>query len=75
MTRLENYRWRKSTDIDREYAIFELLMDETPILDVGFSDSRVFEIVFNGNIVGVLVEWEVLQKLIDAGRALAEQDR
>lgn len=69
------YRWRKTTDINREYAVFELLADEISILDVGFSDTEVFEVAFNASISGVLIEWGRLQKLIEEGRALAERDR
>lgn len=75
MTIPKGYRWRKATDINREYALFELLADEIPILDVGFSDVEVFEIAFNDGIAGVLIEWEELRKLIDDGRAMAEEDR
>ena len=75
MTTPKSYRWRKTTDINREYAVFELLADEISILDVGFSDTEGFEIVFNDRIAGVLIEWEQFQKLIEDGKALAEQDR
>jgi hypothetical protein len=40
----KSYRWRKASDINREYAVFELLEDEEPILDVGFSDAGIFEV-------------------------------
>lgn len=69
------YRWRKTTDINRENALFELLDDQTPILDVGFTDAGIFEVAFNPSIGGKVVEWEQLLRLLKEGRALAEDDR
>ena len=69
------YRWRKTTDVNREYALFELLDDETPVLDVGFTDEGIFEIAFNPSIGGKVMEWDHLLILLDEGRVLAEQDR
>lgn len=36
----KSYKWRKATDINREYALFELMDDSTQILDVGFTHER-----------------------------------
>lgn len=75
MATSETYRWRKTTDINREYALFELLNGQTPILDVGFTDEGTFKIGFNLSIGGEVVEWEQFLKLLDEGRTLAERDR
>jgi hypothetical protein len=75
MVTSKSFRWRKVTDVDREYAVFELLADGKPILDVGFSDAGIFEVAFNPEIAGVLIEWEQLQKMIEEGNKLAELDR
>lgn len=75
MATSETYRWRKTTDINREYALFELLNGQTPILDVGFTDEGTFKIGFNPSIGGEVVEWEQFLKLLDEGRTLAERDR
>lgn len=75
MTTPVGYRWRKTTDINREHALFELLDGEMPVFDVGFSDTGVFEVAFNPSIGGKVFEWEQLQSLFDEGRALAERDR
>jgi hypothetical protein len=71
----KNYRWRKVTDIDREFAIFELLGDGKVLLDVGYSDAGVFEIVFNEEIVGLVLDWARFEELIEDGRKIAERDR
>ncbi|UCV21490.1 hypothetical protein [Ferribacterium limneticum] len=71
----KSYRWRKTTDINREYAVFELLVGEKAILDAGFSEAGVFEVAFNTEISGVLIEWDRLRELIEDGRKLAELDR
>jgi len=75
MTTSETHRWRKTTDINREHALFELLDGETPILDAGFTDEEIFEVAFNPSIGGKVIEWEQLLRLLHEGRALAEQDR
>lgn len=69
------YRWRKTTDINREHALFELLDGDEPLLDAGFTDEGVFEVAFNQCISGKIFEWEQFHKLLDEGRALADQDR
>lgn len=69
------YRWRKTTDINREYALFELLDGETAVLDVGFTNEGLFEVAFNPSIGGKVMEFGELLKLLDEGRGLAERDR
>ncbi len=69
------YRWRKATDINREFAIFELLAGEEVLLDVGFSEKGVLEVSFNETIVGLVFDWPRLQELIEEGRKLADLDR
>ena len=69
------YRWRKATDINREYALFELLDGDTPVLDVGFTDDGVLEVTFNHCIGGKMMEWDHLRALLDEGKGLTEQDR
>jgi hypothetical protein len=75
MATSENYRWRKATDIRREFALFELMDGDTPVLDVGFSDDGIFEVAFNPTIGGTVVEWGQLLKLLGEGKILAESDR
>jgi len=75
MTISQTYRWRKTTDINREHALFELLEGETPVLDVGFTDDGIFEVAFNPAISGKVIRLDELQALFSEGRALAENDR
>ena len=70
-----NFRLRKATDIDREYATIELLADDVPILDAGFSDNGIFEIAFNDSIAGVIIDWVELREWIEKAKDLAELDR
>ncbi len=74
MTSREKYRWRKATDINREYVLFELLENETPILDVGFSDEEILEIAFNPSIAGKIIRLAQFLDLLEDGKALAERD-
>lgn len=75
MAPAKSYHWRKTTDVNREFAIFELMEDERPIIYAGFSDAGIFEIGFNHKMVGAPIEWEKLQKMIEEGKRLAEQDK
>ena len=75
MVTTQNWRWRKISDISRENAIFELMDDQTPMLDVGFSDAGKFEISFNPGVFGKILDWTELQELVEEGRILAERDR
>jgi hypothetical protein len=68
-------RFRKAGDINRDNALFELLSDDTPILDVGFADDGTFEIAFNEAIGGVIMPWTQLQDWIEKGKEMAERDR
>lgn len=67
MSTSKDTRFRKATDVNREHATFELLMDGVPILDVGFSDDGRFEISFNEGIVGKVFEPEVFERWIAEG--------
>ena len=69
------FHLRKTTDVRREYAAFELLADGVPILDVGFSDERTFEVAFNEQIAGIIIDWDKLRDWIEEGRRMAEVDR
>lgn len=69
------YRWRKATDVGREYALFELICGETVLLDIGYSDDGRLEISFDPGICGKMVGWEELVEMLGEGRTLAERDR
>lgn len=70
-----SYRWRKATDINRRFATFELLADEKFIFDVGYSDSGVFEVAFNEEIAGLVLEWAQLKQLVEDGKRMADLDQ
>ncbi len=71
----DSFRWRKSTDVDREYSLFELLTNEVLLLDVGFSDEGVFEIAFHEQASGWMIDWDHFEAIIDEGRCLAQADQ
>ena len=75
MTNTGRYRWRKVTDVNREYALFELLEGNTLLLDVGFSDDGLFEITFNPSISGKAFQVKEFLQLLDEGRTFADRDR
>ncbi|WP_345539606.1 hypothetical protein [Variovorax defluvii] len=52
MTTSGTYRWRKTTDINREHALFELLDGDGAAPNVVFTDEGVFEVAFNPSIGG-----------------------
>jgi hypothetical protein len=75
MTISGNYRWRKTTDVNREYPLFELLDGDVTVLDVGFTDDGMFEVAFNSSIGGTIMKWAEFLQLIDEGKRLADGDR
>lgn len=68
------YRWRKVTDVGREYSLFELLEGDTPLLDVGMNDDGVFEVAFNPAVAGRVMLLDEFVTLLGNGRFLAESD-
>ena len=75
MTNSKIYRWRRTTDINRENALFELLEGETALLDVGFTDAGVFEVAFNPAMGGKVMNVDQFWSLLNEGKALAIEDR
>jgi hypothetical protein len=71
----KTYRWRKATDINREYPLFELMDGGTQILDVGFTDEGVLEVAFNPGASGIIMSCDQLLTLLSEARSLAEHDR
>jgi hypothetical protein len=69
------FRLRKAGDINRNNALFELLSDEVPILDVGFANDGTFEVAFNEQIGGMIIPWTQLQEWIEKGKEMAEGDK
>jgi hypothetical protein len=60
-TSLSGFRWRKATDISREFA-----------LDIGLSGDGDLEISFNH---AIMLNWSELLEAVERGRSLAEADR
>lgn len=72
---LSKSRWRKATDVDREHAIFELVVDDMTLLDVGFSDDGILEISFDAGISSTLTSYEEFSLVLARGKQLAEADK
>ncbi|MET0182848.1 MAG: hypothetical protein ABW199_08190 [Caulobacterales bacterium] len=68
-------RWRKTTDVNRTHAVFELVHDGKILLDVGFSREDVLEIAFHEGVSNTVVGWDSFFYLLDQGRKLAEGDK
>ena len=75
MTTSSVYRWRKTSDVNRESALFELMCGETALLDIGLSDDGTIEIAFNASMCGKILGWAELRELLEEGKTLAERDR
>jgi len=67
--------WRKTTDINREYAVFELVHDNTVLLDIGFTDNDVLEIAFHEAVSSTVIDWDRFLQFINKGKKLAEDDK
>ncbi|QJE73579.1 hypothetical protein HHL28_11220 [Aerophototrophica crusticola] len=70
-----NALWRKTTDIKRQHAVFELVHDSAILLDMGLSDNNVIEICFHGGICSATIDLEDLLSLIENGKKLIDSDR
>jgi hypothetical protein len=71
----QRYHWRKATDINRDFAFFELVQDGVPLLDVGYPNAGKLELTFNPSIVGQVIPYEDFISLLIEGRAMADLDR
>lgn len=69
------YRWRKTTDINRKYAVFELLLNERILLDAGYSDTGEYRIKFYDTITSCNFDWSTFRLLVEESLRLAEIDR
>ena len=67
--------WQKASDINRNNCSFELILGDQIILDVGFSDSNIFEVWFSPAMVSQIFDWDELAKRIEEGRELALEDK
>lgn len=68
------YRWRKTSDIHRENALFELVEGEKTILDLGFSNEGLLEIAFCSSIDGKVFDFRGFLETLENGKILAELD-
>ncbi|MCJ2061110.1 hypothetical protein MKL09_31900 [Methylobacterium sp. J-048] len=68
-------RWRKATDINRKYAIFELVHEENILLDIWFSDNGALEVSFHRGISNTAVNWDQFTNVIADGMRIAESDK
>ncbi|ETR76402.1 hypothetical protein X566_15640 [Afipia sp. P52-10] len=68
-------QWCKAGDVDREYALFELIYEDVILLDVGYSDDGVFEIAFDEGIANKITDWDSFSRVIEYGRRLADADK
>lgn len=67
-----NLRYRKCSDIGREYAVFELVdKDDIILLDVGYSDERELEVTFHQGISNRQLPGALLLDLLAEGKELA----
>lgn len=72
---LSKATWRKATDVNREYAIFELVHDGVVLLDVGLSDSEVLEVAFHEGLANVVSPWDIFLQVLGEGRKIAELNK
>ncbi len=71
----QKLRWRKVTDINRDFALIELLQYDVPILDIGYSNSGKFELAFNLMIANQIIPYEEFMTCLVEGRNMADLDR
>lgn len=72
---ISNFRWRKATDINRDYATFELLLDEQIAITLGFNDNGILELELGDGAISHNFVFSEFETLIADGVRLAEADR
>lgn len=69
-----SFHFRKFTDINRDYPLFELLDGETIIFDIGLSDEGSLEIAFHEGASNRVLKLDEFLKLLEEGRKLVAKD-
>ena len=66
---------RKCSDIDREYAFFEVVEgDDNILFDIGYSDDKLLEVSFHQSITAKTLPAQLLLELLEEGKKLADDD-
>lgn len=76
---VDDVRFRKFSPIDRESPIFEVLFEETMIMDIARSDGNdiasEINVVFYKEIANVFIPGNVLREIVAKGeRAIAAEE-
>ena len=71
---IKGYRFRKCSDINREYPIFELLEGDCILLDISVSDEGIFEIVLHEAVAGKIFNFDDMISILAEGRKLLEDE-
>jgi len=72
---MEDYRFRKASDINREYPLFELINGKGEILfDIGMSDENEIEVAFHENISNKIFNILFVENWINIGKGLVLAD-
>ena len=68
------YHFRKFSPIDREYSVFELVNNDTILLDVSTTDDGEIEVAFHEALSGKILKYDELQNFLKEGLRLAKED-
>ena len=71
---MTNGRFRKFSPIDREYPIFEFVVDDTILLDVAATDGGELEVAFHQAAADKVFSYEQLQQWLAEGKELLQSE-
>ena len=70
MKKIESWKFRKCSDIEREFPYFEVVCGDESILELAATDSRELEVLFESGCVGSLITFDELELILKKGREL-----
>lgn len=74
INKVTDYRFRKCSDVEKEYPFYELISGESIILSVSLTDDGQMEVLFETDASGCLFFMEELERIIDEGKRLLKQE-
>ena len=75
MARTPTYHLRKASDINRDYALFELLDGETILADFGVANDGELEIAFHSGLAGKVIRGSEILEWFERGKTMALNEK
>ncbi|HEY0147795.1 MAG TPA: hypothetical protein VGB70_02200 [Allosphingosinicella sp.] len=67
-------KWRKFSDVNRRFSLFELIISGNTMFDLGYNQDHVLEIAFHEGASNWVVSWALFEKIVQEGIRMADED-